>query len=517
MDTNSLCWIVDLYNFGKLFEFPQIGDGSTFNCNNDPSPAQPEPMELIGDALEDLFLEDETLFPPPNISRPPVYRPPVSAPSEIPERKLPQEADGQTDFDTPDGRSISLQESLKNRKYGKLLWSPLSKQTVDVYAPKLDYLPDKLKDQRTESAKNFDDYLKGEKELSLWEKSAMAFTDTPSGLGGELNLMFGLNWFRELVNANKQASKLALMQVHDFIPKTIKFNRQDVKFSQSFSDENVDIGKTGLENIEKLLGVEIETDKDDENYGKLKYLGELPTSLLNIRGQEKLIKIKNYPEFFIWFIKQFDALIGEFPIKIKIKDADLTEEGNQQKLIKIANIAEGLSEIFGLAFQSASMGDPCLHILLRLVPEIVRIRQEVLVSGDVLQACREFLGYREKEVKKEIQSNFTLIKDSANIAKLLEPEKVKYKSIEFDDKTDTLMDYLLRLQYIASLQKQQLVKSFDEFEDFMKQQTEESQNNLDKWNDFLKIINDPTSQFNFQEKPSRVRDVEASDEPAGGE
>jgi len=240
---------------------------------------------------------------------------------------------------------------------------------------------------------------------------------------------------------------------------------------------------------------------------------QVPTSLLAISGQEALIPIKNYPELFLWYIKQFDALIGEFPFEIEIEDIDLTESGNQTKKVKVANIAEGLAELFGFAFTGISVNDANMNILLRLVPEIVRIRQLGLTNQDILVANREFLGYREKEVKKEIQSNFKVQTDFSKIDELLKGEIAKYKSIEFDGK-ETILEYLMKLLYVAEIQKKALTISTKDYADLLTRAAEnndtvDAKENIDNWNKFVQQINDPMSQFNINEKPSRIRDIGA--------
>jgi hypothetical protein len=316
--------------------------------------------------------------------------------------------------------------------------------------------------------------------------------------------MFGLNWFRELINANKQSSKTALMKVHDFIPFQVKVNSQNISFTQTFSNENVDI--SGLGEIGKVLGI-------DEFPGNLPYLLNLPFDK-DKPEDEQGNKIYNYVDFWLYLINQLDGLIGEFPISIKIKDTDLTKEGDQTKTMKIANIAEGIAELFGNTFSSVSMIDANMNILLRFIPEISRIRQLGLTNQDILIAIREYIGFREKEIEKELNSNFTLTKDTKNIAKMLEPEKIKYKSMQFDGK-QSLIDVLLKLEYIANLQKNQLITSFKDFEDFIDKNGDENSTNnvnLDSWNKFVREINDPLSQFNFEEKASKIRDVEGDGE-----
>jgi hypothetical protein len=491
------------------------GDYEHGECNNEPPEFQFELQTTAGDNLYKLISDVAEGIPPKNINTQ-IYRPPakISTFVEIPERKLPQEADGQTDYDTPDGRSISLQESLKNRKFGNLLWNPLSNESQKVNAPNLNNLSKDIDTARKEAGKRFlhniYDTLEKDKDgkiknpLNMWEKSVIAFTDTPSGLGGELKLRYGLRWFRMLVNANKKSSQTALMKVCDYIPKEVKVNSQNVDFKQSFSDEIVDI--SGLGEIGKVLGI-------DEFPGNLPYLLNLPFDK-DKPEDEQGNKIYNYVDFWLYLINQLDGLIGEFPISIKIKDTDLTKEGDQTKTMKIANIAEGIAELFGNTFSSVSMIDANMNILLRFIPEISRIRQLGLTNQDILIAIREYIGFREKEIEKELNSNFTLTKDTKNIAKMLEPEKIKYKSMQFDGK-QSLIDVLLKLEYIANLQKNQLITSFKDFEDFIDKNGDENSTNnvnLDSWNKFVREINDPLSQFNFEEKASKIRDVEGDGE-----
>lgn len=325
-----------------------------------------------------------------------------------------------------------------------------------------------------------------------------AWTDTQKQINLKSKNDALIKTYTELVKVSQDLFNFKNILSFDDYPIPIDENHQH----NTLTDLILNSGGGDLSKIEKILGIEL----DEEN--KVKILGKVPKSLYSMESERSLIEVKNYPELFVWFIRQFDMLIGEFPIKFNIQDADLLEEGDQTKSVKIGNIAEGLSEIFGFVFQQSTMNDASLQILLRLIPEITRIRQLGLTNQDILIANREFLGYREKEVKKEIDSNFTLMKDSQNLAKMLEPEKQKYKSIELDPKSESLFDYLTRFQYIASLMQKVLIKKPKEFDEFINKQAQQEDVNLDDWNTFLQTINDPTSFFNLEEKASRVRDVE---------
>ena len=323
-----------------------------------------------------------------------------------------------------------------------------------------------------------------------------------SGFGGLNN--FG-NTLSEILD-NLITIKSKFPETNSIVKAEHVKTREEVRTAREDIMRNVDdesdyLEDTYLKGIQFILGIEI---SDDNN---VLPLGELPTSLLNIQGEESLTTINNYPELFMWYIKQFDALIGQFPLDIDLEDIDLTEEGNQSVSIKVANIGEALSELIGNSTKNITLNDASMNILLRFIPEISRIRQLGLTTQDLVVANREFLGYADKETIKEIESQFTLLKDIKDIEGVLKPEKEKYKTIKFDGK-ETLLDYLLRLQFVAQLQKENLLKPLSELDSFMENSNNNQETNLSNWNEFLANINNPNSQFNLDEKPSRVRDIQ---------
>lgn len=470
----------------------------TFNlperCKNQASPMQPTPVERDQQVYDQPIgpqLPPETPKPKAN-NRPPVYQPPVLPPPEIPDRKLPKEADNQTDFDTPNGRSISLQQSLKERHFGRLLWNPVSNEKVEVKMSDYGDLVAKFTELQTHGAEQFTKWLNGEK-VEFWDKTALVFAGKTEGMQGDIGVNFGLGLLGEITSVYKGESQNALMRVHDFIPSKFETKKDTPEISRNFLPNDLNLASIGK--IEQVLAPN-------------EFPGELP-HLLNIERNGETSedrKVKNYPELFIRFFTEFDSILGEFPIKIKIDDADITEGGNQEKQILIGNLAEGISEIFGLGFSGGSINDAVLNILLRLIPEIIRIRQLSLTTQDVCIANRDFLGYPEKEVVETVESNFSAIKKLTDIAKILEPESQKYKTIEFDGK-DTLMAYLMRLQFVASLQKAALTKSVESVENLIDKAQNGDINNSG-WDEFVNEINNPLSQFNLGEKVSRIRDVE---------
>jgi hypothetical protein len=61
-------------------------------------------------------------------------------------------------------------------------------------------------------------------------------------------------------------------------------------------------------------------------------------------------------------------------------------------------------------------------------------------------------------------------------------------------------------------QKNQLHLKIEDFIDKNGDENSTNNVNLDSWNKFVREINDPLSQFNFEEKASKIRDVEGDGE-----
>jgi hypothetical protein len=58
---------------------------------------------------------------------------------------------------------------------------------------------------------------------------------------------------------------------------------------------------------------------------------EVPQTLLSYTDKDALTKIKTLTDYLGWYVQQFDALVGQFPIEITIEDIDPLTKGNQTK------------------------------------------------------------------------------------------------------------------------------------------------------------------------------------------
>jgi hypothetical protein len=120
------------------------------------------------------------------------------------------------------------------------------------------------------------------------------------------------------------------------------------------------------------------------------YPVEVPKSLIDGVGSGSQ-SLQSITELSVWQTVQLDGLLGQFPIKIKIKDTDLTQSGNQEKTIRLYNIAEALAELYAVSVKSSVVGDAQLQMSARLAAEAVATHAGVAVTQDYVQAIASYL------------------------------------------------------------------------------------------------------------------------------
>ncbi|OKH47294.1 hypothetical protein NIES2101_23945 [Calothrix sp. HK-06] len=144
--------------------------------------------------------------------------------------------------------------------------------------------------------------------------------------------------------------------------------------------------------------------------------------------------IENLTRLISWLGKNLDALCGMFPIKIKIKDADIDQEGDQAKEINIPNIAEGIAELLGLSLILRAESDANLNATIRTLTEAGAAKQAAIIATDYGKANAEFLAYKGTQVDREIP--FTFKPGEPRLDKMLVNATVNVKGWDNDDKED---------------------------------------------------------------------------------
>lgn len=267
----------------------------------------------------------------------------------------------------------------------------------------------------------------------------------------------------------------------------------------------VGIGDDSITTIVNLIAKRIGTSS---------YPIEVPESLLTGTDEAKIFKAESNAEYLFWLTKQIDSLVGEFPIKIEIKDADPLKAGDQKMQVEIPNIAEAIAEIYGLTFKSSVNQEVQLNMLLRLALETIQAKNAAIVAQDYARGNAQFLGYEGNTKGREIDYNFDLTdvnvtqknqSRAITLESLLKNSKGWVTGWENNDK-ETVVDFLRKLMFSAGIiksvffrnkkQTKALAKDIDRMINDGKQQDKD-------WEEFLKTINDPNSIYNSSatEKP----------------
>jgi len=162
----------------------------------------------------------------------------------------------------------------------------------------------------------------------------------------------------------------------------------------------------------------------------------LPESLTQ-EDKEGQISIFDNLSFQEWLIVQLDAILGQYPIKIKYKDA----EGTEQQL-NLANQSESIAEMLGLLLAISTDTDTSVQLGFKSIIEAAKAANAAILASDYAKANAEYLGYRGKETHREIPLTVTPGKD--NILEALKESKQKTIGWKYDDKED-LQDIVKRL------------------------------------------------------------------------
>jgi hypothetical protein len=154
------------------------------------------------------------------------------------------------------------------------------------------------------------------------------------------------------------------------------------------------------------------------------------------------ISLENLTRFTSYLVKQLDAVSGNYPIQIEIEDADLTQEGNQKRTIKIPNAAEGIAESLGQLLSIRSETNATLKAVCLALIDIASTKQTALITHDYAKANSEFLGYKGKQVIRKIPFASSIGKE--RLDEFLKESEIEVKGFENDDGED-IKDVLIPL------------------------------------------------------------------------
>lgn len=181
---------------------------------------------------------------------------------------------------------------------------------------------------------------------------------------------------------------------------------------------------------------------------------DLPASVpANLSDASKgVVKIQNLAHFNAYIVKQLDAVTGQYPIEIKIKDTDLTKEGNQTQTIKLPNQAEAIAEMFGICMATKIETDAILKAVLRCLIDSGSHKSTSIQTYYLVKGISEFLAYKAKQ--KVVKIPFAFTPGETTTDKVLKEKEVEIKVVENADEDD-LKDALAPLLEFAAMWKSQ--------------------------------------------------------------
>lgn len=169
---------------------------------------------------------------------------------------------------------------------------------------------------------------------------------------------------------------------------------------------------------------------------------------------DKEIEMDNHAQLWEWTARNLDAVMGQFPIKIKIKDSDPTTEGNQEIELNFPNVAETLAELFGLVYQSEINTDLISEILLRLIPEVLATKNATITTQSYAKANASYLGYEGNTQEVEVDFNFDL-ENPQSLPQFLKETKKRVR-VYRDESKESVAEVLSKLEFAAGIIKASL-------------------------------------------------------------
>lgn len=186
----------------------------------------------------------------------------------------------------------------------------------------------------------------------------------------------------------------------------------------------------------------------------LRRIGPLPASVPNslIRANSGNQTIESLAQYIAYSVIQTNAQFGQFPQEIKIQDADLTQEGNQEKIIKLPNLAESIAEMMGVLLILQAESNANLVATINAMIEAGSAKQSAILASDYAAANAEFLGYKGKQIERNVPFSFK--PGEQQLDQMLQPTEVKVKGFDNDDKND-LNDALMPILEMAAMYRAQ--------------------------------------------------------------
>lgn len=120
------------------------------------------------------------------------------------------------------------------------------------------------------------------------------------------------------------------------------------------------------------------------------------------------VNIPNVAQLLKQKVIYLDELLGQYPVKIKIEDADPIKEGNQSEELEFGNTSELLAELFGAVMNIAIDSNVTVQLVTKALMEAGLIRKQVHTSQSHLEALVRHQGFELKEKTEDVPFTFSV-------------------------------------------------------------------------------------------------------------
>ncbi|MEG4335419.1 hypothetical protein QUB40_26300 [Microcoleus sp. AT9_A2] len=193
-------------------------------------------------------------------------------------------------------------------------------------------------------------------------------------------------------------------------------------------------------------------------YGKLglaKFPGELPATIIQEvpnEGEEPAeppqVPIPDLVSLLDWQFRRDDERWGQWEVQINVKDADVTQEGDQGKQVKFPNLAESIAEIEGQMLSLTTNIDALIAITTKNLVESGLSRQEAIKGYLASKSIIKYMAFKTQEIDVTVPLCFT--PGAESIDALVKESELHLKGLDYTEK-ETLRDVFLDLLQAAAI------------------------------------------------------------------
>jgi hypothetical protein len=278
-----------------------------------------------------------------------------------------------------------------------------------------------------------------------------------------------------------------------------------------YEPDIVDLNQLTVTNLLELITVFSTVDFYRSGHHRLP--AKTLKSLINSQDGNQEITIYDTFSWQEYLVKQIDALVGEFPIKIKHKTLDSSDQEVEQD-IEISNISVAIAEILALNFGITHDTDTAINIGMKTLIEARNAANAAIVGVDYVKANTEYLGYKGNQKIKEVDCTFT--PNAKNLRLALEPSTQKIVGWANEDQ-ETLIELIKKTLIGTEIIKAALFHPYENGgtvtgDNISANLSQNETKNETEWEQFKQRINNPSGRYQVPKPQANIRDL-TIDEP----